>query len=175
MTLCCKSAEFPTQPKDATLALGPAFYCGAVRIAPDMAITARHCITDGLCGTATDIHGVSVQCEVAALSETADVGTINLAPGTYAEISQLGEYKDGVQLECVSHRPFPFTRRTMTAVRETTPPCIGTICLPNTIRLDGYVVQGESGSGCWQGDKLVAVISVTDLNHKRAWATLVLN
>lgn len=140
-----------------------------------MAVTAKHCIQDGLCGTATDRSGVSVQCEVVALSDTTDTGTIRLAPGSYADISGIAEYREGIPLECVSHKPFPFTRRSVEASREIDAPCVGSWCLPNTIQLEGYFVPGESGSGCFQDNKLVAVISVSSPATKRAWATLVLN
>lgn len=175
MTLCCKSAEFPTQPKDATLALGPAFYCGAVRIGKDLAVTAKHCIQDGLCGTATDRSGVTVQCEVESMSVTTDVGTVRLSPGSYADVIGVAEYREGVPLECTTHKPFPFSRRSVEAHREIDAPCLGNLCLPNTIRLEGYFIPGESGSGCFQEGKLVAVISVSAPAKKQAWATLVLN
>jgi hypothetical protein len=155
------------------LILGPTHYCGATRVAPTVAITAGHCVNDGLCGTATDFLGISVECEVAGVSQTTDFATLSLSPGSYADVVQIGRYKDGEDVECVSHKPAPHTRRRVASAREMTPPCVGSVCLPDTIRLYGYFVPGESGSGCFQDGKLVAVISMSNPPQKRAWATLV--
>jgi hypothetical protein len=171
--MCCTQAEFPASPREASLMLGPAPYCGATRVSPRLAISARHCIDDMLCGTAVDSHGVSVECEVASLSETTDVATLTLSPGSYADVVQTAAFDENSDVECISHKPMPYTRRRMHAVRETEPPCVQGVCLPNTIRLSGYVVPGESGSGCFQHGKLVAVLSVSNPGRKQAWATLV--
>src|SRR5690606_1070005 len=118
--LSCTATPPPVDPlpppaeRWSSLILGPTLYCGATRTGPTEATTARHCISDGLCGTATDRRGNTVSCEAARLEEDRDVGRIHIDPDSSAAVVEIGRFMPGVAV-LVSHIPAPFSEQRIMA------------------------------------------------------------
>lgn len=172
---CTPRAESPTATRDATLILGPNAYCGAARISQSRGITARHCVEDMICGTATDSDGNSVRCEVESLGpEGYDVAFIKLAPGLTATPMPLGRFVPG-PVEIVSFKPAPFSRKVLPATFPLAPPPAPfgeTVPLRHLFRLEGVLVPGESGSPIVQNGRIVGVVSISKPDHAYAHGTL---
>jgi hypothetical protein len=153
------ASSHPTVPLNATLALGVNPFCVATRVGPTLAITARHCVDDGLCTTATDYTGHSVRCSVELLAPGArDLAYIRLAPGSNADIASVGRFQPGT-VTTVSNKPLFATHRDVEATYAE-PELIGggpsgPIIIDHLITFDGLYVRGESGGGVFQNGRLV--------------------
>ena len=167
--LSCTATPPPVDPlpppveRWSSLILGPTLYCGATRTGPTEATTARHCISDGLCGTATDRRGNTVSCEAARLEEDRDVGRLHIDPDSSAAVVEIGRFVPGVAV-LVSHIPAPFSEQRIVAYDYHDLEIEGTP-LTGLIAWEGPCAPGQSGSGVFQDGRLVAVVTGFSMTH----------
>lgn len=175
LMLCCVPGRPPSPAEVArgpALILGPNAYCGAALISPSRAVTAKHCVDDGICGTATDQHGNSVRCEVESMgSEGYDVAFIRVAPGLQADPMPIGSFTPG-PVDLVTFKPMPFSYKRLDASFSLTgrEEVQGTE-FRHIIQVSGILIPGESGSPVIQNGRIVAVVTASNPGELRAYVT----
>ncbi len=175
LMLCCMPGKPPSPAEVArgpALVLGPNAYCGAAMISPSRAVTARHCVDDGICGTATDQYGNSVRCEVESMGDVGyDVAFIRLAPGLQATPMSIGKFTPG-PVDLVTFKPVPFSYKRLDATFSLDGHAsVEGVDLRHIIQVAGILVPGESGSPVIQNGRIVAVVTASNPGRMTAYVT----
>lgn len=175
LMLCCAPSKPPSPAEVArgpALILGPNAYCGAALISPSRAVTARHCVEDNICGTATDQYGNSVRCEVESLgSEGYDVAFLRVAPGLRATPMPIGKFTPG-PVDLVTFQPMPFSYKRLDATFSLTgEEEVQGVELRHILQVAGIIVPGESGSPVIQRGRIVAVVTASNPGRMVAYVT----